>query len=66
MDGSSEDEPGVGREAGYGIASGTGVKIAEFVPNHLLQTNNSAELYAAVQSLKLFSDDHIAGCTVSL
>ena len=64
-DGSSNDEPGVDRIAGYGIATESGIRISQFVPTHLQQTNNFAELYAAVLSLKIVPDIRIAICTDS-
>ena len=62
-DGSSEDEPGVGRIAGYSIATESGIRVTNYVPVHLRQTNNAAELYAAVQALRIVPNTKIAICT---
>ena len=62
IDGSSDDEPGVGCIARYGIATEGGHRIDNHMPVHLRQTNNAAELYAALPALKIFPNEHIALC----
>ena len=61
-DGSSDDEPGVGRIAGYGISTESGIRVTNYVPVHLCQPNNATELYAAVRALQIVSNTRIAIC----
>ena len=64
-DGSSAVEDQVGQLAGYGIFFENEVAIAAYVPDHLHQTNNSAELFAALIALHIFTTGEIAICTDS-
>ena len=63
--GSSEDEPRVGRIAGYSIATESGVRVTNYMPLHLCQTNNAEELYAAVRALQFLPNTKFAICTNS-
>ena len=63
--GSSEDEPGVGRIAGYGIATESGVQVTSYMPLQLRQTNNAAGVYAAIRALQIVPNTKIAICTNS-
>ena len=58
-------EDPVGRLAGYGIFSEHQIAIAAYVPDHLRQTNNTAELFAALRALQIFISGEIAICTDS-
>ena len=55
-DGSSERFPTVGWVGGYGVYSGAGVEMSDFVPMHMKQTINSTELLAALVALGLHAD----------
>ena len=63
-DGSSERFPTVGRVGGYGVYSAAGVEVSDFVPLHMKQTINSAELLAALVALQRHAD-HPALCADS-
>ena len=45
--------PGIGRVAGYGIFSSDLLSISAYVPVHLRQTNNTAELFAVLRAIQL-------------
>ena len=47
-DGSSAETEGVGQVAGYGIYAHPDISISAYVPVHLRQTNNTAELLAVI------------------
>ena len=47
-DSSSKEVAGIGRVAGYGIFSSECLSIFAYVPVHLRQANNTAELFAPV------------------
>ena len=51
-DGSSEHFPTVGWVGGCGVYSGAGVEVSDFVPLHMKQTINSAELPAALVAVQ--------------
>ena len=55
-DGSSEHFPTVGWVGGYGVYSGVGVEVSDFVPLHMKQTINSVELLAALVALQRHAD----------
>ena len=55
-DGSSEHFPTVGWVGGYGVYSAARVEVADFVPLHMKQTINSAELLAALVALQRHAD----------
>ena len=48
-DGSSEHFSTVGWVGGYRVYCGAGIEVSDFVPLHMKQTTNSAELLAAAQ-----------------
>ena len=50
---------------GYGIYFEGNLAIGAYLPTHLRQTNNTAEIYAALQTLKLFFTGKVAVCTNS-
>ena len=56
---------GGGFVGGYGIYSKGNLAISAYLTTHLRQTNNIAEIYAALQTLKLFSTGKVAVCTDS-
>ena len=58
-------EAGIGRLAGYGIYSENFVTVAAHMPSHYRQTNNAAELMAALRALQLFQQGEIAICSDS-
>ena len=62
-DGSSEKFDGVGRLWGYGVYSQDGQSIAEHIPIGMKQTNNAAELMAALRALRLHTHGKIAICS---
>ena len=64
-DGSSTELEGVGRVAGYRTYVHPDVSIAAHVPVSLRQTNNTAELPAAIRALQIFTFRKIAICTHS-
>ena len=64
-DGSSAETEGVGRVAGYGIYAQRDISISAYVPVHLRQTNNTAELLAVIRALQIFTFGKIAVCTDS-
>ena len=64
-DRSSEDDPGVRCIPGYGIATESGIRVTNYMPLHLRQTNNAPELYAAVRALQNVCNTRIAICTDS-
>ena len=47
-DGSSEHFSTVGWVGGYRVYSGAGIEVSDFVPLHMKQTINSAEVLAAL------------------
>ena len=55
-DGSSERFPTFGWVGGYGVYSGAGIEVSDFVPLHLKQTINSAELLVAPVAMTLHAD----------
>ena len=55
-DGSSEHFPTVGRVGGYGVYSAAGVEVSDFVPLHMKQTINSAELLDTLVALQRHAD----------
>ena len=61
----SPPRPLPARIAGYGIATESGIRVTNYVPLHLRQTNNAVELYAAVRALQIVSNTRIAICTDS-
>ena len=65
MDGSSEKFDGVGRLGGYGVYSQDGQSIAEHMPIGVKQTNNAAELMAALRALRLHTHGKVAICSDS-
>ena len=65
VDGSSEKVAGVGFVGEYGIYLEGNLAISAYLPTHLHQTNNTAEIYAAPQTLKLFPIGKVAVCTDS-
>ena len=64
-DGSSELVPGIGRVAGYGIFSSDLLSISAYVPVHLRQTNNTAELFAVLRAIQLLPPGRYAFCSDS-
>ena len=64
-DGSSELVPGIGRVAGYGIFSSDLLSISAYVPVHLRQTNNTAELFAVLRAIQLLPPGRHAFCSDS-
>ena len=56
---------GIGRLAGYGIFQADAVAIAAHMPLNYRQTNNAAELMAALRALQIFQSGEIAICTDS-
>ena len=62
VDGSSEKVAGVGFVGGYGIYSEGTLAISAYLPTHLRQTNNTTEIYAALQTAKLFSIGKVGVC----
>ena len=52
-DGSSNKFEGVGRLGEHGIFSEQGVSLSAFMPIEMSQTNNTAELMAALRALQL-------------
>ena len=64
-DASSAVEGHASRLAGYGIFCEKQTSIAAFVPDEYKQTNNSAELPAAIRALRIFSTGDVAICTDS-
>ena len=64
-DGSSKEVAGIGRVAGYGIFSSGCLSISAYVPVHLRQTNNTAELFATVRALQLLPPGRYAFCSDS-
>ena len=64
-DGSSEKVAKIGYVGGYGIYAPGLHAIGAHLPPGLRQTNNTAELYAAIQAIKLFPSGKIAICTDS-
>ena len=59
-DGSSAMEEGIGRLADYGIYLAGEVAISAHMPTTLRQTNNHAELMAALRMLEIFTTGNIA------
>ena len=47
-EGSSQHFPTIGWVGGYGVYSEAGVELSDFLPLHMKQTINSAELLAAL------------------
>ena len=69
-DGSSEKFKGVGRLGGYGVYSDQGVALSSHMPLEMKQTNNAAELMAALRALQMHPVVKIAqtpsmSCSVS-
>ena len=64
-DGSSAETEGLGRVAGYGIYVHPHISISAYVPVHLRQTNNTAELPAVIRALQIFTFRKFAICTDS-
>ena len=64
-DGSAEKVAKIGYVAGYGIYAPGLHAIGAHLPPGLQQTNNTAELFAAIQAIKLFPSGKIAICTDS-
>ena len=64
-DGSSEKFDGVGRLGGYGVFRQDGQSIAEHMPIGIKQTNNAAELMAALRDLRLHTHGKVAICSDS-
>ena len=64
-DGFSKEVAGIGRVAGYGIFSSDLLLISAYVPVHLRQTNNTAELFATVRALQLLPPGRYAFCSNS-
>ena len=65
VDGSSEKVTGVGFVGTYGIYCEGNLAISAYLHTHLRQTNNTAEIYAALQTLKRFPTGKVAVCTNS-
>ena len=63
VDASSEKMPNLGCVRGYGIFSERLHAVGAQLPTHLRQTNNTAEIFAAFQMLKLFLHGKVAICT---
>ena len=61
-DGSSDTIHGVGRLGGYGVYSENGVSLSEHMLLGMEQTNNRAELMAALRALQLHPVGKIAMC----
>ena len=61
-DGSSEKFEGVGRLGGYGVYSDQGVALSSHMPLEMKQTNNAAELMAALRALQMHPVGKIAIC----
>ena len=53
-DGSSKKVKGIGDIVGYGVYAEPDVSFSTFLPTGERQTNNTAELFAAVKALQLF------------
>ena len=64
-DGSSEKFDEVGRLGGYGVFSQDGQSIAEHMPIGMKQTNNAAELMAALRALQLHTTGKVTICSDS-
>ena len=64
-DGSSELVSGIGRVAGYGIFSSDLLSVSAYVPVHLRQTNNTAELFAVLRAIQLLPPGRYAFCSDS-
>ena len=64
-DGSSKEVAGIGTVAGYGIFSSDCLSILAYVPVHLRQTNNTAELFATVRALQILQPGRYAFCSDS-
>eukprot|EP00670_Eutreptiella_braarudii_P017476 CAMPEP_0174349448 /NCGR_PEP_ID=MMETSP0811_2-20130205/6181_1 /TAXON_ID=73025 ORGANISM="Eutreptiella gymnastica-like, Strain CCMP1594" /NCGR_SAMPLE_ID=MMETSP0811_2 /ASSEMBLY_ACC=CAM_ASM_000667 /LENGTH=305 /DNA_ID=CAMNT_0015476833 /DNA_START=215 /DNA_END=1132 /DNA_ORIENTATION=+ len=64
-DGSSEKFEGVGRLGGYGVYSDQGVALSSHMPLEMKQTNNAAELMAALRALQMHPVGKIAICSDS-
>ena len=54
--GSLEHFPTVGCVGGYGVYSGAGVEVSDFVPLHMKQTINSVELLVVLVALQRYAD----------
>ena len=65
VDGSSENVTGVGFVGTYGIYCEGNLAISAYLHTHLRQTNNTAEIYAALQTLKRLPTGKVAVCTNS-
>ena len=65
VDGSSEKVLGVGFVGTYGIYCEGNLAISAYLHTHLRQTNNTTEIYAALQTLKLFPTGKVTVCTDS-
>ena len=64
-DGSSELVSGIGKVAGNGIFSSDLLTISAYVPVHLRQTNNTAELFAVLRAIQLLPPGRYAFCSDS-
>ena len=56
---------GVGFVGGYGIYSEGNLAISAYLPTHLRQANNTAKIYATLQTQKLLPIGKVVVCTVS-
>ena len=65
INGLSERSEGVGRLVGYGVFNEQGVSLSVFMPINMKQTNNAAELIAALRAPQLHPIAKIAICSDS-